>query len=79
MIIIQLLLHDSANHPTLGNLLKKKHKYTPPVVQNELLSIMADVIVQQIARAVNSSKFFSIMIDETTDCSNKEQMVLCLR
>lgn len=40
---------------------------------------MSDQISRDMRHRINESKFYCIMIDETTDVSNKEQMVLCLR
>ena len=47
-------------------------------MQNEILSIMALHILRDITADV-SGKWFTLMVDETTDMSNTEQMVVCLR
>lgn len=59
-------------------LTKSQCKYTSPDVQNEILRIMALSILRDISSEV-AGKWFTIMIDETTDVSNAEQMVFCLR
>lgn len=79
MFMFQLLLHDSKSSESLSKLLTKKQTYTSPEVQNELLELMGRSITRGLAAEINDAKFFSILIDETTDSSNKEQMVLCLR
>lgn len=43
-----------------------------------MLKIMAHKILRDIAQQI-SGKWYTIMVDETTDLSNIEQMVLCLR
>ena len=59
-------------------LTKSQCKYTSPDVQNEILRIMALSILRDISSEL-AGKWFTIMIDETTDVSNAEQMVFCLR
>jgi hypothetical protein len=63
----------------LKTLQLKKNHYTSPDVQNELLSLMSDSIVSELASDISSHKYYSIMVDETTDAGNIEQLVLCLR
>ena len=58
---------------------KPQLKYTSHHVHNELLSIMALKILRKIAGQIQESMFFTVMLDETTDCSNKEQVVLVFR
>ena len=38
---------------------------------------MAFIILRDTAKNINDSMFFSIMADEVTDCSNKEQLIIC--
>ena len=57
---------------------KSQDKFTSPEIQNEILSIMALHILREIATEL-SGKWYTIMVDGTTDLSNTEQMVLCLR
>ena len=51
----------------------------PPEIQNELLQTMALSIVRDIASSVRDAKYFTIMADEMTDASNREQVVECFR
>jgi hypothetical protein len=37
------------------------------------------ILARQIAAEVHTAKFFSILVDETTDCSTKEQCSLSVR
>ena len=48
-------------------------------MQNECLEVMALHIVRQICNDVARNGFFTIMADECTDVSNKEQFTICLR
>ncbi|KAI6656107.1 Zinc finger MYM-type protein 1-like [Oopsacas minuta] len=76
---IQLLKTRAEDNPGLFNWMKKSQsKFTSPDIQNEIISIMALMILRKIASEL-SGKIYTIMVDETTDLSNTEQMVLCLR
>lgn len=58
---------------------RKSDKYDSPAIQNELLNIMSCHILREIAEKIQKSDYFAIMADETTDMSNREQLVICLR
>ncbi len=58
-------------------LTKKQLKFTSHEIQNELLSIMAQHILRQIARNLQSS-YYAIMADEVTDVSNCEQVAIVI-
>ena len=58
---------------------KKTDKYASHDMQNEMLQVMAPSMLRDIAASIASSKFFTIMCDECTDSSNKEQLVICIR
>ena len=58
---------------------KKTNKYTSPEIQNEILKLMALQVLREVAANLHSTTFYTIMVDETTDVSNDEQVVLCLR
>lgn len=56
---------------------RKSDKYTGHDMQNEILQVMTLRIVREIAGNIQSSKF-TIMVDETTDISTSEQVVVVL-
>ena len=58
---------------------RKTDKYTAQDVQNEILKVMSHSVLQQVSSTLRSAKFLAVMIDETTDISNKEQVVIYLR
>ena len=58
---------------------KKRGNFTSPDIQNEILKNMAHNILRSIAFKIRSANFFSIMIDETVDISNKEQCIFVVR
>ena len=77
---MQLLCFLSNYIPNLSNWLNRaQDKFTSPPIQNEILQIMALTILRNVADDIRKNKYFSIMVDETTDISNKEQLVFCLR
>ncbi|KAL5783397.1 hypothetical protein ACOSP7_008426 [Xanthoceras sorbifolium] len=53
-------------------------KYTSPMIQHELLKILADCVRDKIREEIGDAKF-CILIDESVDESNKEQMAIILR
>ena len=76
----QLNLLRVEDDAEFDNWLKKKQlKYDSPEIQNEMINIMAQQIVRDLSNQIRTSKFFAILADETTDSSNREQLVICLR
>ena len=51
-------------------------KYTSPSIQNEVADILGTQIKRNILDRVRRAKFFSVVADEVTDSSNKEQLAL---
>jgi len=58
---------------------KKTDKYTSPEMQNEMIKVMGLSILRKIASNIRNSPFYTIMVDETADMANIEQVVVCLR
>ena len=50
-----------------------------PQIQNELIKVMSINVLRKIVVSIQEAKYFSLMADEVTDISNKEQVVVCLR
>ncbi|KAL7287151.1 hypothetical protein TKK_0018585 [Trichogramma kaykai] len=48
--------------------------YMSPTIQNEIIDICGTIINKQIVSAINETKVFSILADETADISGYEQM-----
>ena len=53
--------------------------YTSSVIQDQIISILADQIRHKIIMNVKSAQWFSVIADEVTDAANKEQLTLVLR
>ena len=56
---------------------KKTDKYVSADIQNELVKVMGLQVLRDIGAALHNAEFYSLMVDETTDISYKEQTVLC--
>ena len=53
--------------------------YTSSVIQNQVIDILADQVRQKIIDNVNQARLYSVIADEVTDVSNKEQLSLSVR
>ena len=76
----QLFRLRGEDDPRIETWLKKKtDKYTSADIQNEVLGIMALQVLRNVTASIRAAPFFAIMVDETADISNKEQLVICFR
>ena len=77
MRLISLLCEDNA---MLVDWMKKKtDKYTSGKMQNEMVKVMALRLLREVVQNLHKAAFFTVIADETTDVSNVEQVVICLR
>lgn len=77
---IQLLKLRGEDDGRVFNWIKKKtDKYTSADMQNEMIRVMARQVLREVTASLHTTAFYTIMADETTDKSNREQVVLCLR
>lgn len=53
--------------------------YTSSQIQNEIIEASAEVIKEKLVASINNNQFFSVLADETTDISCKEQLSICIR
>ena len=65
--------HDQIIHDRLENG-PKNAKYTSPMIQNSIITIMASQVRRSICSSVRMAGFYSIMADETKDLSKQEQL-----
>ena len=78
--LIQLLRHHGEEDEELLEWLQRKtDKYTSHEIQNRLIQIMALQLIRKIAEKIQMSPFVTVMIDETTDITNKEQVTIVIR
>ena len=64
------------NH--LGTM-SKNATYLSSTVQNQMINVIGDSIVDAVAEAANESRFYSVLMDETTDASHQEQVSIMVR
>ena len=78
---MQLLHLRGADDPQVLTFLQQRtDKYIyKRQIQKELIKIMALHVLRDIAAFIQNAKFFSLMADEVTNASNKEQVVMCIR
>ena len=69
---IQLLHLHNTGKSVDAWLSKKTNKYTSHDIQDQLLEEMAHKILVNIGDGIHDGRFYSIIADECTDCSNKE-------
>ena len=75
-----LLLLRGEDYSAMSRFLERQQlKNTSAEIQNELLSIMALQILRTIAANIQTAVYYAVMVDETTDQTHKEQVVLVLR
>ena len=72
--LLQFRAHDFRE--ILTWMAKKTNKYTSATMQNECLEVMALYIVQKICSDLALNGFYTVMADECTDVSNKEQFTI---
>ena len=77
---MRLIYLRSEDNTKLVDWMKQKtDKYTSADIQNEMVKVMALRVLRKIAGSLQSAPFFTVMVDETTDVSNVEQVVICIR
>ena len=65
--------------PTILDFMKRKtYKYTDHYIQNKFLRLLASRHLRRIAGNITEAGYFALESDEVTDCSNKEQVIVCL-
>ena len=59
--------------------LKKHTLCLSPDIQNEIIDIAAGLVRQTLCENITNAEIFSLIVDETTDVSNDEQLSICFR
>ena len=73
---------EGRHDPDIDQWLQLKYnKFTSPEIQNEVIKLFALETVRKVIARIKESEcnFFSILADESSDVSRKEQLVICIR
>ena len=76
---LQLLSLRSSDCTCLKQWILQRQNWTSHDIQNEIFQIMAHTVLRKITESIRSDKYYSIMVDEATDVSFKEQVSICIR
>ena len=79
--LIHLLCLRSKDDKTLKKwLAQKSDKYVSHDIQNELLRIMSQSVIRDLVEEMRGGQcnYFSVISDEYTDISNKEQLTILI-
>ena len=60
-------------------MVRRRNNWTSHEIQNEIIKIMAYSVLRKIACTIRANKYFSILVNDATDCSFKEQVSICFR
>lgn len=75
----QLLFQLDPNWETIHRHLPKNAQYTSPMIQNEVISVLASLVKDKIAQQIRNARIYTIMADGTTDKNRKEIQGLVFR
>ena len=64
----------NTSNDELHKMVPKNATYKSKTTQNQLIDICGEMLTEKIVAEIKEAKFFSILADEATDCSNLEQM-----
>ena len=74
LCIIQLLSKYDTVLYKLLQLPEGSPKYLSPLIQNELISVLAEEVLRDIKSELQSGPFFAIILDTTQDVSKRDQL-----
>jgi len=63
----------------LNSKLEARHQWLSPEIQNEILTITSDLVLKDIAKTIREAGKFSVIVDDTSDVFNREQVAICMR
>lgn len=75
---LQLLQLRSEDSPELRSWILE-NKYLSPEVVNKQIALLAQTTLRAILDKIKDAKWFTVMADESTDITNKEQLTVCVR
>ena len=76
--LYQLMRCRSEDIPHLSQWMDSGNYQSPEII-NELIELLAKDLLRKLIAEINSSSFYSLIIDETRNISGKEQLAISLR
>ena len=76
--LLQLLKLRSSDCTELTTWIRER-RYFSPVILNEQIFLMGLTVLRGLLNDIKAAQWFSIIVDEATDISHKEQLTLCVR
>ena len=76
--LYQLMKFQAVSSSQLQSWLRDK-KYQSPEIVNDQIQLMSKHVLRSLLTNIKAEPFYSIIADETTDVSGKEQLAISLR
>lgn len=78
---MQLVMLRAGDNEALAGWMKRKDKFKflSHDIQNEIIKMLAFEVLRQVIVDVKEAKLFSVIVDETSDITQREQMSICVR
>ena len=76
--LMQLLLLQAKGNCALQSFITDKHYLSNDII-NEIIKLMGRTVLQQLLVEIRKAGWFSLIADETTDVSHKEQLCIAIR
>ena len=76
--LVQLLQLRSNDCSELNRWIRER-KYMSPEIVNDQIKLIAHSVLTNIIADIRKANWFSVIADEATDVSNKEQLTVCIR
>ena len=76
--LMQLLLLQAKSNSALQNFINDRHYLSNEII-NEMIMLMGRTVLQQLLVEIRKAGWFSIIADEATDVSHKEQLCIAIR
>ncbi len=76
--LLQLLTFRSSDCAALSTWIRER-KYFSPTILNEQIALMGLNVLRELLKDTKRAEWFSVIADEATDISQKEQMTVCIR
>lgn len=74
--LIKLRIKD---FPELSPWFNKKYTWRSHDIQNEILEMFSHYILRNIFKVIRQNEFFALLVDETADINQIEQLCICIR